>query len=357
MTTANLKLALSVAKKYLYTEEPFDDLIQEANMGLMKAVDKFDWRRGFRFSTFATAWIRQSVQRYVADKCSVIRIPVHVHETTQKILRHMRAVEMLDGRAPNPREIADALSIPLKKVNGSLRAAAGSCVASLDESDESLAIEFAEDFLPKDPADALVPAQVQASIEELLWELKPKDSRIIRMRHGLGGNDAMTLEEIGQRFEVTRERIRQMESKAMGQLQHPARLAKFIEKIYGKPDSYYAQEEVRRLKSLGFSVDTPLFPKTPKAMLIDTSRISFKDNELIRALETVESSEKASLPPLHDILEEARRLGFSVYEREEGGSRRIWVEILETPDTPSRMIVWRMLQQGFKFWPQRGYWL
>lgn len=357
MTTANLKLAMSVAKKYLYTEEPFDDLIQEANMGLMKAVDKFDWRRGFQFSTYATPWIRQSVQRYVADKCSMIRIPVHVHETTQKILRHIRILETRHGRAPRPQEIADSLSIPLKKVNASLRAAAGSHVASLDEADESLAIEFAEKFLPKDPADAMVPAQVRDSIEELLLELKPKDAGIIRMRYGLGVNDAMTLEEIGQRFEVTRERIRQMESKAIRQLQHPARLAKFTERIHGKPDSYYAEEEVRRLESLGFRVDNPPSPQTPKAKPLDTSRVSFKDDELIGDEETFDNSERAPLPSIDEILEEARGLGINVDEREEDGSRRIWIEILETPDTPTRMLVWRMLQQGFKFWPQRGYWL
>ncbi len=357
MTTANLKLALSVAKKYLYTEEPFDDLIQEANMGLMKAVDKFDWRRGFRFSTYATLWIKQSVQRYVADKCSVIRIPVHVHETTQKILRHIRVVETRNGRAPSPREIAVALSIPLKKVNASLRVEAGSHVASLDKSDESLAIEFAEDFLPRDPADALVPAQVRASIEELLLELNPKDARIIRMHHGLGVNDSMTLEEIGQRFEVTRERIRQMESKAIRQLKHTVRLAKFIEQIYGKPDSYYAEVELRRLESLGFRVDNPLAPKALKVKPLDTSRVSFKDDELIGEEETFDNSASVSLPSLDEVLEEARGLGINVDEREEDGSRRIWIEILVTPDTPSRMLVWRMLQQGFKFWPQRGYWL
>ncbi|MES1977753.1 MAG: sigma-70 family RNA polymerase sigma factor [Pseudomonadota bacterium] len=357
MTTANLKLALSVAKKYLYTEEPFDDLIQEANMGLMKAVDKFDWRRGFRFSTYATPWIRQSVQRYVADKCSVIRVPVHVHETTQKILRHMRIVETRDGREPSPQEIADALSMPLKKVNASLHAAAGSHVASLDEADESLAIEFAENFLPKDPADAMVPAQMRASIEELLLELKPKDAGIIRMRNGLGVNDAMTLEEIGQRFEVTRERIRQMEAKAIRQLKHPARLAKFIEQIHGKPDSYYAEVELLRLESLGFKVDNPLAPKTSKVKPFDTSRVSFKDDELIGDEETFDHSERVSLPALDEVLEEARGLGINVDEREEDGSRRIWIEILETPDTPSHMLVRRMLQQGFKFWPQRGYWL
>lgn len=356
MTTANLKLALSVAKKYLYTEEPFDDLIQEANIGLMKAVDKFDWRRGFRFSTYATPWIRQNVQRYVADKCSVIRIPVHVHEATQKILRHMRIAETRDGRAPKPQDIADALSMPLKKVVASLRAAACSPVASLDEADESLAIEFAEDFKPRDPADAIVTAQVRASIEELLLELKPKDAAIIRMRHGLGVNDAMTLDEIGQRFEVTRERIRQLESKAIRHLQHPVRLAKFIEKIHGKPDSYYAEVEAKRLESQGMSVDRPPVPKPPKATPLDTSQVSVRDDEPIKDEETFDDSKSVSLPVLEDVLEEARGLGINVDVRDESGSRRIWIEIVETPDTPTRMLVWRMLQQGFKFWPQKGYW-
>lgn len=353
MTTANLKLALSVAKKYLYTEEPFDDLIQEANIGLMKAVDKFDWRRGFRFSTYATPWIRQNVQRYVADKCSVIRIPVHVHEATQKILRHMRVAEMRDGCAPKPQVIAEALSIPLKKVVASLRAAAGSHVASLEEADESLAIEFAEDFKPRDPVDATMTAQVKASIDELLLELKPKEARIIRMRHGLGVNEAMTLDEIGQRFEVTRERIRQMESQAIRHLKHPVRLAKFIEKIYGKPDSYYAEQEAKRLESQGRSVDRPL---VPKSRLLDTSRILIVDDELIGYKKTFDDSNSVSLSSLEEVLEEARGLGINVDEQDEEGSRRIWIEIVETPDTPTRMLVWRMLQQGFKFWPQKGYW-
>lgn len=356
MTTANLKLAISVAKKYLYTEEPFDDLIQEGNIGLLKAVDRFDWRRGFRFSTYATLWIKQSIQRYVADKCSVIRIPVHVHETIQKILRHMRVAEMRNGRVPTPQEIADALSIPLKKVAASLRAAVSSRVVSLDEADESLAAEFSDDFAPRDPADAMVSAQVRSSIEELLLELKPKDAEIIRMRHGLGLNDVMTLDEIGQRFEVTRERIRQLESKAIRHLQHPVRLAKFIEQIHGKPDSYYAEEEARRLESQGMSVDRPLVPKRSSAKPLEASRVSFKDNALIGDEGSFRDSDRVSLPALDDVLEEARGLGINVEEREEEGSRRIWIELLETPDTPTRMLVWRLLQQGFKFWPQKGYW-
>ena len=295
------------------------------------------------------------MQRYVADKCSVIRIPVHVHETTQKILRHMRIAETRDGHAPRPQDIADALSMPIKKVNASLRAAASSHVSSLDEADESLAIEFAEDFMPKDPADAMAPAQVRAAIEKLLLELKPQDVQIIRMRHGLGMNDAMTLDEIGQRFEVTRERIRQMESKAIRQLKHPARLAKFIEKIHGKPDSFYAEEELRRLESLGFRVSNPLAPKTTKAKPLDTSRVSFKDDELIGDEEIVDNSESVSVTAFEEVLEEARGLGINVDEREEDGSRRIWIELLETPDTPTRMLVWRMLQQGFEFWPKKGY--
>ena len=355
MTTANLKLALSIAKKYLYTEEPFDDLIQEANIGLMKAVDKFDWRRGFRFSTYATPWIRQNVQRYVADKCTVIRTPIHVHESTQKILRHMRVAETRDGRAPSPQEIADALSIPLKKVKASLRAAAGSQVASLDEADESLAIEFAEQFVPKDPANSMVPVQVRASIEGLLLRLKPRDAGIIRMRYGIGVNDAMTLEEIGQRLEVTRERVRQMESKAIRQLQQLARLANFIEQIHGKPDSYYAELELRRLDSLGFRVDKTLTPKALKAKRLDTSRVSFKNDKFIGDEETFDNSESVSVTALEEVLEEARGLGINVDEREEDGSRRIWIEILETSDTSTRMLVWRMLQQGFKFWPKKGY--
>lgn len=356
LTTANLKLAMSIAKKYLYTEEPFDDLIQEANIGLMKAVDKFDWRRGFRFSTYATPWIRQNVQRYVADKCSVIRIPVHVHEVTQKILRHMRIAEMRDGRVPKPQEIADALSMPLKKVAASLRAATGSHIASLEEADESLAIEFAEDFKPRDPADAMMTAQVRASIEELLLELTPKDAGIIRMRHGIGVNDAMTLDEIGRRFEVTRERIRQLESKAIRRLQNPVRLAKFVELIHGKPDSYYAELEAKLLESKGMSVDRSLVPRPPKATPLDTSRVTFKDDELIGGDETFDDFDRVSLSALGEVLDEARGLGINVDEREEDGSRRIWIELLETPDTPTRMLVWRLLKQGFKFWPQKGYW-
>lgn len=356
MTTANLKLAVSVAKKFLYTEEPFDDLIQEGNIGLMKAVDKFDWRRGFRFSTYATLWIKQSIQRHVADKCCVIRIPVHVHETTQKILRHMQVVEMRSGRVPSPREIADAFSMPLKKVSTSLRASALSHVGSLDEADESLAIEFSDQFVPVDPASAMRSAQVGRSIDELLSQLKPKSAGIIRMHYGLGINDAMTLDEIGQRFELTRERIRQVEAKALRLLQHPSRLAKFEEQIFGRPDSYYAELEANKLASLGFVVDSALTPKTSSMKPAAAATVFFKDDILIGDNETLDDSEGVYLQALDEVLEEARGLGINVDEREEDGLLRIWIEILETPDTPTRMLVWRLLDQGFKFWPQKGYW-
>lgn len=356
MTTANLKLVVSVAKKYLYTEEPFDDLIQEGNIGLMKAVDRFDWRRGFRFSTYATLWIKQNIQRYVADKCSVIRIPVHVHETTQKILLHMRVAEMRNGRAPTPEEVADALSIPLKKVSASLKAAASSRVVSLDEADESLAIEFTEDFAPRDPGDAMVNAQIRASIETLLLELNPKDAEIISMRYGLGINDAMTLDAIGRRFEVTREAIRQMESKAIRFLKRPVRLDKFIEQISGKPDSYYAEEEASRLASQGFNVERSVVPKRLNMKPAASAWISFKVDELVGDKKNPDRPSDISLSTLDEVLEEALSLGISIDEREEDGSRRIWIELLETPDTPTRMLVLRLLQQGFKFWPQKGYW-
>lgn len=166
----------------------------------------------------------------------------------------------------------------------------------------------------------------------------------------------MTLDEIGQLFEVTRERIRQIESKALRFLQNRQRMAKIYEQIHGKPDSYYAEQEANRLATQGLSINRPFIPKKSSAKPITEPKIDIEANELIGDEASPVDTNNVSVPTMANVIEEARGLGLSVEEREEDGSRRIWIKLLETPDTPTRLLVWRLLQQGFKFWPQKGYW-
>lgn len=221
MAAANLKLAFFHAKKYLYSGEPLDDLAQEGNIGLLKAVDRYDWRRGFRFSTYATWWIRQQISRYVADKTRTIRVPVHIHEKLQRMERMKQAFELATGREPTIEELAERMRTPPHKLAGLLLSTPEpSCLDELPV-DEMIAIEVRDAYSYPDPADVIEKIQRNLSVDRLLSSLSVKDrqeEQILRLRFGVGVNEVLTLEEIGARFEVTRERIRQIEAKAIKKL-------------------------------------------------------------------------------------------------------------------------------------------
>lgn len=320
MTAANLKLAFFHAKKYLYSGEPLDDLAQEGNIGLLKAVDRYDWRRGFRFSTYATWWVRQQISRYVADKGRTIRVPVHIFEKLQRAERITQALEADFDREPTLAELAEHLEMPVRKVAALLGVAPEPSTIDEETVDGSIAIDARDAYVSPDPADFVNEIQLNREVDRYLSSLSTegrREERILRMRFGIGVNDALTLDEIGTRFEVTRERIRQIEAKAIRKLQHVSRSEPFARMVLG----------------LG-PEENPLAP---------------------RARRHSENAEPSKPSALDQLLTKAVELGIPVIdERQSAGS--IWVELLEPRDNKHRRLIHKLLDSGFAFLPGKGYW-
>jgi RNA polymerase primary sigma factor len=325
MTVANLKLVLSIAKKYLFTGQPLDDLLQEGNIGLIKAVDRYDWRLGFKFSTYATWWIRQQVGRYAADKCKTIRLPVHLYEKTQHIAQATRVFEREHGQSPTVDEIAELVGLPVKKVLALNRASMEPLpLHEIDGLDDCIAADAKDEYAARDPMGIVEDMQLVGLIDRLLGTIKAKEALILRMRYGIGIQESLTLEEIGTRLDVTRERIRQIEVKALQRLRHPTRID-----TDDKADS-----------------DSDGLPETAKAT-------APKPKPAASRPERRTSSRPTALDKLLDHVREA---GIFVEDRLEGDVRRVWVHITNAPDDFSRKIIRKLIAHGFEFGPGKGYW-
>lgn len=338
MVCANLRLVISLARKQMYSGVPMDDLIQDGNIGLMIAADKFDWKRGFRFSTMATWWIRQQITRSIADSSLAIRLPVHVFEIAQRFPRELDALEKTLGREPTIGQLAECIGQDQRKVERLLRAC--SAPLAIDALDEESNFELTE---CSEPFQRVSTEHLRRTMDVLLGELDARQQKIVRLRYGIGTYEPQTLEEVGALFEVTRERIRQIESKALTKLKHPGRLAR-LSCWSLNPDESMSAASATRAGDGGCTAASEL--PEPQA----TSRHPQAFGKTARA------DGGKLISPLEKVLRTATLLGVPVEQCAQGNETTTWVLLAKAEDNQHRKLIRSLLAMGFENSPGKGYW-
>ncbi len=352
MIEANIRLSYSIAKKYIYSGVHFDDLLQEANAGLMKAVDRFDWRRGFKLSTYATWWIRQSVYRFVADKSRLIRLPVHVFDKAVKIQRLSNKFEIENVRPPTALELSKISGVSLAKVEAYQKILAEPVSINEIEVDELMSIEAQQTYITPDPSDVAIWNEAEQIVKKLLDKLSNEDANILRMRYGIGGFREMTLEEIGEIKGVTRERVRQIEASIFRKIKHPNNSHEVSEIKSPKQSRKSVPLSTEQTSSTPWSnLDAFRNVNLPVVKVVhETNQNNFQSN-------SADGNSNINIPePVAKLLREAFEQGAEVNFEWKSWDDSVWIDFKKSPHSASRVLLRKMTSLGFRFWAGRWIW-
>lgn len=367
MATANLKLVFHIAKKFLYSGLPLDDLAQEGNIGLMKAVERFDWRRGYKFSTYATWWIRQQIGRSIADSSRTIRIPVHIYEKLQRLSKEAQTFEEETGRPPEPEEIAARLGITVRSLETLERVPPDPIPIDEYFNDKLIDPCAINNTVSPDPFDTCAESRFRQTVSDVISTLKPQEEKVLRLRFGIGIGSALTLEEVGVTYDLTRERIRQIEAKALRRLRSQKKLNQLSLAFLGNsyPEDSAPVKAVKggdenqvladaMADAITGSTTMNPAPQTFREMEIE----SFHDEKIssVTPEPTTFIPQAVQSKSLDRLLSQIEDAGIRVVDERAEASGKIWVEVTNTTDARYRKLIRKMLVIGFAFLPGKGFW-